>query len=78
MEKLNLGRIPTESITKMRVALKTSAPKAMSIFALIAATTIKQTSVERILKYLIMLNEVEEVQTTSGVFWRWRGNNHGN
>lgn len=78
MDTLDLGKIPEESITKVKVALKANAPKAMSVYSILQATTIKQKSLERILIYLEMTNLVERVTTTSGLFWRWRGNDNGN
>lgn len=72
MKKLKLGRIPTESITKTRVALKAVYPKAMSVNAIIQAIMIKQTTVIRILQYLELLGDVEKIDTTAGVFWKWR------
>ncbi len=66
-----MGRVPKISIKKVEVALKANFPKAMSLYSIILATTIKQNSAKRILNYLVELEKVEVIDTTRGKFYRW-------
>lgn len=73
MDKIDLGRIPSESVSKVRAALKAASPKMMSLYQIRMATTIQDTSSLKILRYLELLGQVEKLQSTgSETFWRWR------
>lgn len=77
MDRLDLGAIPPESIQRVRLAVRKVAPKAVSVRKIREEATIRLESLDKILRYLELLNVVERVETTSGDFWRWRGNSDG-
>lgn len=74
MDRLDLGRIPPESIAKVRKIIADSRV-AVSKDHIRTRATIKSSSLDKILLYLEFLNKVERVRTTSGDFWIWRNGN---
>lgn len=73
MEKKILGRIPQKSLDRARKFLFDNHPKAVSRFALRQVVTVQWSSLEDILKYLVVLGDAEKIETTGDeVFWRYK------
>ena len=75
MDKLDISDIAPEVIQKVRLAVKDSYPLAVSENAVRMSVTIRPERIRRVLSWLVMLDNVERIETTSGTFWRWRDRN---
>lgn len=70
--KFLTGRVKWASVDRVESVLRGVYPRAMSQFRIRVSTNLNQSSVPKVLDYLLVKGDVELVETTENrKFWRW-------